>query len=89
MFEIISHPKVVSDLKHLSKREKETFFRIIDNKLSIDPVSCSKPLKNSLKNHRSVRFGKYRIVFRVIKKQVYVLAVGHRNDIYDGVRKRV
>ena len=41
-----------------------------------------KELIDNLKGLRSLRVGKYRILYRVGKKEVEVIAVGYRRDIY-------
>ena len=88
MFEIKSHPKVKRDLKRLSKNERTIFLRILD-KLKIDPVVFGKPLHKSLKNHRSIRLGKQRVVYSIKNKIVTIWAVDHREEIYEKSEKRI
>ena len=49
-------------------------------RLEIDPVSFGKPLRYSLKGHRRLRVGDYRIVYKINedKKIVIIVAVDHR-----------
>lgn len=49
-----------------------------------------KPLQLDLKGLRSWRTGDFRIVYRVIEDriEVLVLAIGHRRDVYDRLRRR-
>ena len=68
--------------------------RILDafvTKLRRSPVAYSKALSGSLKNFRSMRVGSYRVVFSVEEEiiTVHVIAIGHREDIYDFVKKRL
>lgn len=55
-----------------------------------DPLR-GKPLQLDLKGLRSWRTGDFRIVYRVIEDRVEILvvAVGHRRDVYDQVRRRL
>lgn len=55
-----------------------------------DPLR-GKPLQLDLKGLRSWRTGDFRIVYRVIEDRVEILvvAVGHRRDVYERVRRRL
>ena len=48
-----------------------------------------KPLQLTLKGLRSWRTGDYRIVYRLIESRIEILvvAVGHRRDVYDRLKK--
>lgn len=48
-----------------------------------------KPLQLTLKGLRSWRTGDFRIVYRVRRRsiEILVVALGHRRDVYDRVRK--
>lgn len=59
--------------------------RAIEERLMVDPISFGKPLRYSLKGHRRLRVGDYRIVYRIDyeNKIVIIIAIKHRKDIYD------
>jgi len=83
-FEIRWHEKAVKDLKKL---DKETSRRIIDkvkNHLSKKPIKLSKPLKGRFQGLFRYRIGDYRVIFvpDYEKRQLLVLAVSHRKNIY-------
>ena len=42
--------------------------KAIEERLIIDPITFGKPLQYSLKGHRSLRVGNYRIVYRIDTK---------------------
>jgi mRNA interferase RelE/StbE len=50
-----------------------------------------KPLQMTLEGLRSWRTGDFRIVYRVLGEriEVLVLAIGHRRDVYERVRRLV
>ena len=50
-----------------------------------------KPLQLTLKGLRSWRTGDYRIVYRIVadRVEVVVIAIGHRSDVYDRLRRRL
>ena len=55
------------------------------SKLTQDPLKNSKPLSGTFKGKYRLRVGDYRVLFWVNDKEktVYVIAVGHRRDIYE------
>ena len=58
--------------------------------LSADPER-GKPLQLTLKGLRSWRTGDFRIVYRVVhdRIEILVVAIGHRRDVYDRLRKLI
>jgi len=71
-------PSLSSDVKKIIKRT-------IEERLTTDPVRFGKPLRFSLKGHRRLRVGDYRIIYRIQPKETLVLivAIKHRKDIYE------
>ena len=57
--------------------------KVIEDRLTVDPVRFGKPLRYSLKGHRRLRVGDYRIVYRIESRTVLVVGIKHRKDIYD------
>ncbi|MFW6124454.1 MAG: type II toxin-antitoxin system RelE family toxin [Acidobacteriota bacterium] len=83
-FEVRWHEKAVKDLKNL---DKETIRRIIDkvkNHLNKRPLKLSKSLKGRFRGLYRYRIGDYRVIFVLDheKKELLVLAVNHRKNIY-------
>jgi mRNA interferase RelE/StbE len=75
-----------SSIKQISKLDKVVKTRLeeeIKTKLSIDPIKCSKVLKDfPIPDTRRFRVGDYRIIFTIEKDVVVIYRVGHRRDIY-------
>ncbi|PID83544.1 addiction module antitoxin RelB [Candidatus Campbellbacteria bacterium] len=90
MFQIYYHSQVKNDLKKISKTEKTKIKKAIENKLSVDPVVFGNFLKNTLSGYRKLKVGKYRIVYQVTnKKEILIIIISHRKDVYSHVLKRV
>jgi mRNA interferase RelE/StbE len=53
-----------------------------------DP-NVGKPLKDELSGFRSFRVGRFRIVYRVLKKEIHVVAIGPRSRIYQATLRLV
>ncbi len=71
-------PKLSSPAKILIKRT-------IEERLMADPIRFGKPLRYSLKGHRRLRVGNYRVVYRAdpLTAIVTVVAIKHRKEIYE------
>ncbi|MEQ1849831.1 MAG: type II toxin-antitoxin system RelE/ParE family toxin [Candidatus Peribacteraceae bacterium] len=54
----------------------------IERKLPSRPEIFGKPLRFSLKGHRSLHIGEYRVIFRIEKRIVRVLIIAHRSTVY-------
>lgn len=59
--------------------------RAIEERLMADPIGFGKPLRYSLKGHRRLRVGDYRIIYRIdaTAKTVIIVAIMHRKDVYE------
>ena len=84
------HPLVVKqDIPALDETWRERIKTAIEQKLIPAPDLFGIPLRRSLKGHRKLRVGDYRIVFRLEKKTVVILAILHRSNVYQQVAGRV
>jgi len=73
------------DIPSLPKTVKKTIKRAIEERLMVDPIGFGKPLRYSLKGHRRLRIGAYRVVYRIesSSKKIIIVAIKHRKNIYD------
>ena len=74
---------VTKDIPVLPKTIREKIKQAIEERLMIDPIGFGKPLRYSLRGHRRLRVGDYRIVYRIENKTVIISAIKHRKDIYE------
>lgn len=82
-FAILYHPTVVrEDIPSLTKKWRERVRTSIEEKLAYMPERYGKPLRSSLRGYRKLRVGDHRIVYRIEKRNVYVLAILHRSIVY-------
>lgn len=72
-------------LKDLTKKDKPLKGRITKSieKLRDHPYS-GKPLSYSLSGLRSLRVGKYRVIYKIDEKNkiIWLISIGHRKEIY-------
>ena len=76
---------VENDIPALDASIKSLIKNAIEERLMLDPVSFGKPLRYSLKGHRRLRVGDYRVIYRIesTRKTVFIIAIKHRKDVYD------
>lgn len=76
---------VKEDIPLLPKKFKTAIKNAIEERLVTDPVGFGKPLRYSLKGHRRLRVGDYRVVYRIDSKKriVLIIAIKHRKYVYD------
>jgi mRNA interferase RelE/StbE len=83
-FNIVYLEEVVRvDIPNLPVSIRTTIKKAIEERLTLDPVGFGKPLRYSLKGHRRLRVGDYRIVYRLSSDQVMIVAIKHRKDVYE------
>ena len=87
---LLYHPTVLKeDLRKISSDQKSRIRNAIEKRLLTDPVLSGKPLRQSLKGHRKFRVGDRRIIYRIEKKSIIILKIGHRREVYERATRRV
>lgn len=73
------------DIPALPEPFKSLIKRAIEERLTVNPIGFGKPLRYSLKGHRRLRVGDYRVVYRIdaLNNTVIIFAIQHRKDVYD------
>ena len=79
---LVYHHEIPNDLAGIPVNIKERIRKAIETRLLIDPVSYGLPLRKSLQGHRKLRIGDYRVIYRIVNKDVIILKIGHRKDVY-------
>ena len=88
-FRITYHREVKrTDLVRLDGETKRRIKRAIEGRLLVEPQRYGRPLRGTLKGYWKLRVGDYRVVFKVVRKEVRVLGICHRKDIYEKVQMR-
>ena len=69
----------------LSTTAKRRIKRAIEKRLITNPMDFGKPLQYSLKGHRRLRVGDYRVIYRIEArtKTVIIVAIQHRKQVYE------
>jgi mRNA interferase RelE/StbE len=82
-YKVLYHNEALEDLKGLGLAVRKKIIRAIETRLIQAPDAYGKPLRYSLKGLWSLRAGDYRIIYRRQGKEVLVLRIGHRKEVYE------
>jgi mRNA interferase RelE/StbE len=80
-YNITYKKSVIKDLKKINKSDLKKIVSIIEKELSLKPESYS-ALKGEFAGLRKLRVGNYRVIYAIIDKEVLILRVGHRKEVY-------
>jgi len=83
MWTIKIHRLVIDeDLRKLDEPVRRKIIRTIRKKLSAAPAQYGEPLRGEFKNYWKLRIEDYRVIYRIIEKEILVLVVkiGIRKD---------
>lgn len=77
------HPKVKSeDIPRLSSNITARIENAIKNRLMFNPIKYGFYLRGSLKGYRKLRVGYWRIIYRIVDKEIRIIAIGNSKDVY-------
>lgn len=88
-YRLLYHPAVLKeDLPKIPTDYKSRIRKAIETRLLENPILVGKPLRHSLKGHRKFRIGDWRIIYRINRKNIIILKIGHRREVYQRAAKR-
>jgi len=85
-YKLLYHPEIPEDISGLPKNIKSRISKAIEHRLLKDPLKYGEPLRRSLKGYRKLRVGDYRVIYRIQHKDIIVLKISHRKEVYDKER---
>lgn len=86
IFKVLLHPYAAKALQKLDQQNQEIIKKSL-NEVADDPYACGEPIHSS--DFWKTRTGDYRVIYQIDnnKKEVIVLFIGHRKNIYDNFSK--
>jgi mRNA interferase RelE/StbE len=88
-FEVRYHPDVKDiDLPLIDAKMQKRIKMAIETRLMIAPHQYGEPLRKTLKGYWKLRVGDYRIVFKIMDREIYILRIIHRKKVYERIGKR-
>jgi mRNA interferase RelE/StbE len=89
-FEITYHPDVKSiDIPLLDVKIRTRIRNAIEIRLTTAPHLYGEPLRKTLLGYWKLRVGDYRVVFKIVDKEVWILGIVHRKKVYETIGKRL
>jgi len=89
-FTLHYHPDVrFKDLPFIDQKQKDRIRKAIEKRLLTAPHEYGEPLRKSLKGYWKLRVGDYRVVFKVIESEVWILGIRHRKSVYMDIGARM
>jgi mRNA interferase RelE/StbE len=88
MFDILYEKAVKKDIKKINRPDAERIRSAIEQKLCENPQNYSEHLKGELGNYWKLRVGDYRVVYKIEKDVIVILAIMHRSEIYKRILGR-
>ena len=89
-FEIRYHSDVKNvDLSLIDANIQKRIKMAIETRLMTAPHQYGEPLRKTLKGYWKLRVGDYRIVFKIVDHEIYILVIIHRKKVYEKIGKRI
>ena len=80
-YSVVYKESVHRDLKKLSKPEAKRILDLIEKELIKKPES-NPMLKGQFAGLRKYRAGDYRVIYAILEKDILILRIGNRKDVY-------
>jgi mRNA-degrading endonuclease RelE of RelBE toxin-antitoxin system len=82
-YRLLYHPLVLShNIPRLDPQTQKRIRVAIERKLTKHPEASAKPLAHTTQRLWSLRVGDWRVNFALREKEVWILKIGHRRDVY-------
>lgn len=89
-YRLVYHPEArTKDVPAINQNLRERISRAIETRLTTEPQRYGEPLRRTLKGYWKLRVGDYRVVFKVVRDEVWIYGVIHRRDVYDRIVRRL
>jgi mRNA interferase RelE/StbE len=89
-YTLVYHPDVRTyDIPAINRNLRDRIARAIEDRLGTEPERYGAPLKRTLKGYWKLRVGDYRVIFKIVKREVWIYGIIHRREVYGRIEKRV
>ena len=88
-YPLLYHPLVArDDIPAIPRNLQRRLARAIEARLSTAAQRYGEPLRGPFQGYRKLRVGDYRVVYRIVKREVWILAILHRKRGYELAQPR-
>ena len=75
-YSLLYHPQVASqDIPAIPRNLQRRLARAIEGRLGTAPDRYGEPLRGPFHAYRKLRVGDYRVVYKIVRNEVWVLAI--------------
>ncbi len=73
------------NIKGFPKNIQERIIKAIEERLCTSPEEVGKPLIRQWKDHRRLRIGDYRVIYKIYEERivVFIVEIDHRKSLYE------
>ena len=81
-YSLLYHPDVRDkDIPAISRNLRGRIAHAIETRLTSEPERYGEPLRRTLKGYWKLRVGDYRVVFKIVKNEVWIYGIIHRREV--------
>ena len=80
---VLLTPEADAQMRRLPRVIRYRLHDVVDRLERWPETSGAKPLRHGLKGHYRIRTGAFRILFRVVGDEVWIVRIEHRKDVYE------
>ncbi len=89
-YALLYHPDIARrDLSAIPLNVQSRIGQALAARLQEAPEKYGQPLHGTLRGYWKLRVGDYRVVFRIVGGEVWILGILHRRQVYQDVLRRV
>ncbi len=89
-FALLYHPEVArADLLLIPVNVRGRIADALARRLGEAPERFGQPLRRTLKGYWKLRVGDYRVVYKIVGAEVWILAILHRRRVYEDMLRRI
>lgn len=82
-YQLVYHPAVLAeDIPSINRNLQRRIEKAIQQRLTTEPNYYGEPLRHEFKGYWKLLVGDYRIVYQVAGREVWILRIDHRKDVY-------
>jgi mRNA interferase RelE/StbE len=84
MARVLLTPEAEHQMQRLPRVIRYRLHDVVDRLELWPSTSGAKPLRKELKGYYRIRVGDFRVVFRAVGEEVWIVRIEHRKDVYEG-----
>ena len=77
------------DFPLIDARLRTRILKAIEQRLASEPSYYGELLRDSLRRYWKLRVGDYRIIYRIVGREVWIYRIGHRKTVYSFSSERL